>query len=444
MRQIILLGLAAGFALIGLAGLAGYLLSQPTVLRVAVERDSQEEAVIAAASQKFARDHAAIRLKPFVVEDLTESARALEQGRVDLAVVRSDVAMPADSASLLILHPDLVLFVAPAGSDIRTIGEMKNRKIGVLRDTIEAHGNPRPGLLETIFGQYDVPIGSITTVQLGRNDIEHAIEDKSVDAVLAVGTPEGGSLAEAVAAVTTAGHGEPVFIPVAEAKAISERLPYLETGNAVRGTFHGSQPRPIKNLETLAASTRLVARTTLADDTAALVTRLMLAAKPVLALRAPIANRIEAPATDKDAALPAHPGVAAYIDDEEQTFFDKYSDAIYISALCLSALGTAAAALASRIKFNRPVPEDLVLSRLVEIVKASREADADSLDALESEADELLAFALTPEALRLKTEAQRVNALGMAFEHARHALKERRKSVVRPALSHFEARIVGK
>jgi TRAP-type uncharacterized transport system substrate-binding protein len=437
MRRIIFIGLAAGFAFLGLAAVTVYCLSRPTVLRIAVERDSQEEAVMAAAAQKFAHDRAGIRFKLLAVDDLTESARALEQGHADLAVVRSDVTMPADSASVLILHSDLVLFLAPAGSDLRTIGELKDHKIGILRDTAAAHGNARPGLIETILGQYDVPVGSVATLQLGRDDIERVLEDKTVDAILAVGMPEGGPLADAVTAVTAAGHGEPVFIPVAEAKAISERLPYLETGNAVRGAFHGAQPRPVKSLETLAASTRLVARTTLNDDVAAAVTRLMLAAKPALALKVPAANRIETPSTDKDAALLAHPGVVAYVDDEEQSFFDKYSDAIYISALCFSALATVAAALASRIKLNRATPEDLVLARLVEIVKASRDADAAALEVLESEADDLLASALTPEALRLKTEAQRIDALGMAFDHARHALKERRKMVVRPGRPHF-------
>ena len=43
----------------------------------------------------------------------------------------------------------------------------------------------------------------------------------------------------------------------------------------------------------------------------------------------PAAAKIEKPNTDKDAALPAHPGAAAYIDGTERTFMDKYSDYIW-------------------------------------------------------------------------------------------------------------------
>ena len=60
--------------------------------------------------------------------------------------------------------------------------------------------------------------------------------------------------------------------------------------------------------------------------------------------------RIEAPNTDKGAALPVHAGSAAYIDDDEQTFFDKYSDMIYIGAMLLGVLASGATAVMGRLR----------------------------------------------------------------------------------------------
>ncbi len=185
-----------------------------------------------------------------------------------------------------------------------------------------------------------------------------------------------------------------------------------------------------------------MAQSKLRDDTVTALTKLLLMVRPVLALRLPIANRIEAPSTSRGEALPIHPGAAAYIDDEEESFFDKYSDAIYIGALCLSALGSAAAALASRFSRRPADADDVVLARLVAIAKAARTADPKTLEALETEADDLLATAFTPEAMRLKSEAQRINALGIAFEHARHALKEQRKTLPVAPRGPFEPRVV--
>jgi len=79
------------------------------------------------------------------------------------------------------------------------------------------------------------------------------------------------------------------------------------------------------------------------------VTRLMLAARPAIAARIPIANRIEAPAADK-APLSRCTLVLDFLDDEEQSFFEKYSDAFYIGAMCLSVLGTGLAAAAQGLR----------------------------------------------------------------------------------------------
>ena len=57
----------------------------------------------------------------------------------------------------------------------------------------------------------------------------------------------------------------------------------------------------------------------------------------------PTASEIEKPDTDKDAALPAHAGAAAYIDGNERTFLEKYTDYIWGVILVLSGLGSAGA-----------------------------------------------------------------------------------------------------
>jgi hypothetical protein len=45
-----------------------------------------------------------------------------------------------------------------------------------------------------------------------------------------------------------------------------------------------------------------------------------------------------------------HPGALAFLDDQEKSFFDQYSDIFYIGAMCLSVLGTAMAAAMARLK----------------------------------------------------------------------------------------------
>ena len=88
----------------------------------------------------------------------------------------------------------------------------------------------------------------------------------------------------------------------------------------------------------------------LSDTTVGALTAQLFAARPSLAKTIPSAAKIEKPDTDKDAAVPAHPGAAAFIDGTERTFMERYSDYIWGAVLLLSVLGSATAWLRHYIK----------------------------------------------------------------------------------------------
>ena len=152
-----------------------------------------------------------------------------------------------------------------------------------------------------------------------------------------------------------------------------------------------------------------------------------------------LANQIEAPSTDKGAAIPVHPGAAAYLDDEEKTFFDKYNDFIYLGAMVLSVLGSGLAAVATRMSNNRHSEFDRVLERLLEILKAAREAGRlEDLDDLQKQADDILAASLANRRLR-GLDSHAMTALGLALDQARDAIRERRSLLTGQPLRPLEA-----
>ena len=59
-----------------------------------------------------------------------------------------------------------------------------------------------------------------------------------------------------------------------------------------------------------------------------------------LALENGFASRIEPASTDKDAFIVAHPGAAEYINDESKSFFERYSELIYVALAALSIIGS--------------------------------------------------------------------------------------------------------
>lgn len=441
MRRAVLLGLGLGLAILA-AGATFYYVQKPSVLRVAVPRDSEDRAILAAAAQDFAQAHQPLRLELVVVESLGETPRALDDGRADLAIVRSDVAMPGTGQTILIMRKSVALLLATPDSGVREIDDLRGRKIGLLH-AAESSSTGHQALLETMLAQRDIPVAEVRKVSLPPASLRAAIEKGDIDVVLAVGVQGGKGLAEVVTAVAAAGHAPPVFIPIVEAKAIAQRAPIFEPAEVLRGAFGGAQPRPADDFETLGVSTRLVASRDLADDTVGDLLRLLLEARTRIGTSLAGVNRMAAPPTDKDAALPVHPGAIAYLEDGTEGFFDKYSDFIYVGAMVLSLAGTGLVALASRLGSHKATEADRILRRLVDILHSVRGVDDPaSLELFQREADALLALALTPSVIRA-SHANHLAALNVAMSEVRQAIAERRRLVASRARSNpFTPRLV--
>ena len=105
----------------------------------------------------------------------------------------------------------------------------------------------------------------------------------------------------------------------------------------------------------------------------------------------PLAAKIETPDTDKDAAIPVHPGAAAFVDGEEKTFLDRYSDFIWWGLMALSAMGSVGAWFAGYLKKDERNNNSSLRERLLDMIAAARKSDStEELDQMQAEADDIL------------------------------------------------------
>ena len=429
MRRSALTAVAGALALAALTALTTYVFLRPNVLRVAVVAGSEDHAVMTVAAQTMARERTAVRLRLQLVDSGVKAAAMLESGDVDLAVVRTDIAVPKSGQTAVILHRNAAVIVAPPGSKLEKITDLRGRTVAIMR----AIANNQPvsaneRLLDTILRQYDVTPDSVSRISITPGDLVDVVASKRADAVFTTGVLTSGILPEVVAVMARVGEGAPVFIPVTEADAIAQRLIAFESMEIVKGVFGGAPPKPARSFETLSFTTRLFARSTLKDSVVSDLTRFFFTKRAVLAEQAPLAERIEAPSTDKGAALAVHPGAAAYLDGEEETFFDKYSDFFYIGAMLLSIVGSGLAALASRMGSAQSSPLAGFSARLLQILKEARLApDAAALDGYEAEIDQVLSAALGDGAASV--EPNRLGVLALAVDQARLAVAERRRAL---------------
>ncbi|WP_082173218.1 TAXI family TRAP transporter solute-binding subunit [Methylobacterium platani] len=422
MRRHIPIVLAALLALVATALLAYQWLGQPTTLRVAVGPSGSEDArLVAAVAQSLARTHEDVRLRPVPTGGVAESAGLAERGKADLAVVRSDVGIPANTQTVAILHRNAVLLLATDPA-LAAVPDLRGKRIGIVRNPA---GNAR--LLGTILEHYDVPAEAVTVVPLGDGHEagEALLRDHRVDAVMVVSPLTGRTAGDVVSSIAKAG-GTPTFIPIGEAAVLARRWPALESLEIARGTFGGTPPRPAEAFTTVGVSHRLVAQAHLADSTVSELTRLLFVNRPGLAVEVPLANQIEAPDTSKSASLPVHTGAQAYYEGEVESFFERYGDWFYLLVMCVSILGSAAATLVSRAA-NRSRARDMaLLHQLLAIVRASRDVeDEGELADLDRQADEILAAALARAGTGAIDNAG-VAAFTLGLDQARRAIAERR------------------
>lgn len=395
-RKMTMIALASALALIGIGTGAYYFAMKPVPLRIAVgPPNSDDVKVVQALVQAFSRDHNTVRLRPMLTEGATASAKALADGNADLAIIRGDLEVPKNARAVATLRKNVaVLWVPPrskgkkSGPKITRISQLAGRTIGVVGKT-QANVN----LLNVILRQYGVDPAKVTVLQYSTSDIGEAAKDQKVDAFLAAGPVNSKITSDAI---TSSSHdGTPTFLPIDSAEAIAQNFPIYEASEIPAGVFGGSPARPDDDIKTISFSHHIVARQGLSETTVAAFTRQLFAIRQQLLADFPLAAKIETPDTDKDAVIPVHPGAAAYVDGEEKTFLDRYSDYIWWSLMGFSALGSAGAWFASYLKRDERTNNSNLRERLLDMLAVARHSESvEELDQMQAEADNILRSAL--------------------------------------------------
>ncbi|NVO16839.1 MAG: ABC transporter substrate-binding protein [Rhodoplanes sp.] len=462
LRQTPLILLLGVFIVTGLAGAVFYFNDRPSTLRIAVGPPGSEDArLVHAIAQQFGRERgSSVRLTPVIKEGPGAAARALQAREVDLAVVRRDVGYPVSGQAVVVLHDNIAVLVVPAEGSIAAGGPKpapppaataQRRKRGGKAppapppppapekiDSIEDLAGRRIGLvgpgmgdrevLDAILRQYQVLPDKVTVVPLDPRDVATSLRNAPVDAILALG-PVASPHVAAVIAASSNGRTGPTFLEIGASEAIAARSPVYEEAELKAGVFGGQTPQPPETVETIAFKHYIVARRSVPEDTIADLTRQLFAVRQTLSGEFPMAARIEKPDTDRDAAVPAHPGAAAYIDDEQKTFFDRYSDLIYLGVMAVSGIGSGLAWLAGHFRADTRVRRLKLLERLVGILRSAREAvSRDDLAQLDQEIDGILSEILLL-GDRNALDQTSLAAYGLALDQARAAVAARRAAL---------------
>jgi hypothetical protein len=306
---------------------------------------------------------------------------------------------------------------------IKTLDDLPGHRVGVIGRT-----KANIKLLRVILQESGVDPDKVAVTQFSTDQVNEMLRDPALDAFMTVGPLNSKITADAIAATARA-RGEPTFLPIDVSEAIASRHPAYESEEIPGSAFTSSPARPEDKVETVSVDHLIAAPKSLSEATVADLTRQIFAAKPSLTRELPSAAKIEKPDTDKDAALPAHPGAAAYIDGTERSFLDKYSDYLWGGVLLFSVLGSATAAVRHYIKRDERRLNTQHRERLVAAIGQVRDiTSVEELDALLREADDILRETLEcfDDGAIEETD---LAAYGLVLSQFHHAVSDRRASL---------------
>ena len=420
--------------LLVVAGIAAglFVALRPENLKIAVgPAGSDDLRLIQGAAQAFARERNHIRLLPIVTAGAGESVAQLGEAKADLAVTRADLELPKDAQSVAVLRKNVVVLWVPSGQatkgakrpatpKIKNIENLAGHRVGIVGQS-EANAK----LLRIILTGSGVPSEKVGIVQYGVNQIGELARDQTVDAYLAVGPLDSKITAEAINA-TVKLRGEPLFLAIDVADTIAQKNPIYQAAEIPGSIFNASPARPDDKVDTLSVDHLIVARKSLSEATVSALTRQLFADRQALLKEFPGIASIEKPDTDKDAAIPAHRGAAAFIDGTERTFVERYSDFFWGGLLLLSGLGSAGAWLRGYWKRDEKANNAMLRKRALDMIAQAREGSSlEELHRMQTEVDAVLEDTLQCYEDGAIEEGD-LSAFSLVLEQFHYAVEDRR------------------
>src|ERR1700686_3001146 len=317
-----------------------------------------------------------------------DSARGLAQfahRKADLAVLRTDAKVPPRPRALAILDHDVVLLISPGSKKIKSLAELRKKKIAVLAD-----GDGSAAFVRNILEISDSSDAS--------SRVQMAPPNSTLDKLFASG---GYGAVVVIAHASTivkdkryeeyARRGGFTVNAIDESKALARRNPGISEETLTTGMLSSAPAIPDDDLDTIGLQWLLVAQSRMSTTTAGDLARTIYENKAELALQDGFASRIEPADTDKDAFIVAHQGAAEYINDETKSFMDRYSDLLYLAVAALSVIGSIFAAIYTKITRVAPEKASELATAILDIGERMEHATSqDALDALQDELEGVL------------------------------------------------------
>ena len=394
---------------------------RPTTLTIAVgSLDGEASRLVSAFAGKLTQLNAPVRLTMVETPSALDAANLFSSGKVDLAVVRGDTGDLSQAQAVIVVAHAVALLLAPPGSAITDIAGLKRVTVGVVGGEINRK------LVQTLTNEYDLARANVTFKNLAPAEVRRALDSKEVRAILIVVPLAEKYLALVRGIFLQNAKSAPVLLPVDAAGAIAEKERAYESFDVPKGTLRGSPPIPSDDLTTLQVTYYLVAQKKLDNDLITDLTQSLMNARRDLLPELPILAQVTAADTDSAAFVPVHPGAAAFYNGTQQSFLDKWGNAIFLAPMIAGGLLSVLAAAWKFLRAGESETREEALDLLYALGRRIRDTGKTSeLDEIERQIDRVLETQRS-NPVKGDQDAQDVTALNVAAHRLENLIHDRR------------------
>jgi len=404
-----------------------WLRNSETLIFAAGDANSVEARFAAKLAAVLKNTNSRLRLKIVSSADNAKALAAFDRRQADLAVLRTDAKVPSRARALAILEHDVLLLISPGSKKIKSLADLKKRKIVVLAD-----GDNNAAFVRDLLGISDSSdAGSRVQIAPANSTLDKLFGSGGYEAAIAIA--HASTIVNDKRYEQYARHGGFTLNAIDESKALARRNPGISEETLATGMLSSAPAIPDDDLDTIGLQWLLVAQSRMSSATAGELARTIYENKAEFALQDGFASRIEPADTDKDAFILAHQGAAEYINDETKSFMDRYSDLLYLGVAALSVIGSIFAGIYT--KFTRVAPEKASELATAILDIGERIAHATTLDAVDALQDELEAI-LRGAVIGLRDgtiSSQGLDTFKLGYEFVRDEIGMRRESLKRHA-----------
>jgi TRAP-type uncharacterized transport system substrate-binding protein len=379
--------LAGVFCIVAGAGLISYrLYLRPTTLTIAVGSfDGEARQIASVIAGRLAITASPVRLRIEDSGNVLDAAKAFAAGTADLAIVRADAGDLQQARTVALTAHGVVMIVAPPGSNVTSIAKLRGHTVGVVG------GEINHGVVEVLKKEYDLGRANVVFKDIAPADARQAVQSKEVAALLLVVPLTDRYLSFVKGLFREDPNSSPVLIPIDSAGAIADIKGPYESFDIPKGTLRGAPPVPDDDITTLRVGYYLVANRHLDSTLVADLARKIMSVRRDLVGEQPLLLGIAAPDTDADAFLAVHPGAAAFYNGTQESFMDRYGNAIYLTPMVLGAMASVFAAAWRFLGVRASETSHPALELLCALPGRIRKSDnAVELAAIEDEVDAIV------------------------------------------------------